>query len=158
MDAKLTLEKAKMMIRQREAVHEQRDILHQSSSVNYTTTLVQVISTRNRYTSHHPAVATPKTSCAIRTATQNKCKRCGNKLHSWDLCPVKDAECYKCKKRGHFSSQCLTNIVKEVTLSAEMTSPNEKDLRRSGVLKCSGLSWWIFLDCKHQNKWWDYEI
>jgi len=44
------------------------------------------------------------------------------------LCPAKDAECYKCKKRGHFSSQYLTTIVKEVTLSAEMTSPNEEDL------------------------------
>jgi len=61
MDAKLTLEKAKMMIRQREAVHEQRDMLHQSSSAKYTTTLKQVKSTGSRHTSHHPAVATPKT-------------------------------------------------------------------------------------------------
>jgi len=128
MDAELTLEKAKMMIRQREAVHEQRDMLHQSSSAKYTTTLEQVKSTRNKHTSHHPVAATPKTSRTVRTATQKKCKRCGNKPHSRDLCPAKDAECYKCKKRGHFSSQCLTTTVKEVTLSAEMTSPNEEDL------------------------------
>ena len=128
MDAELTLEKAKMMIRQREVVHEQRDMLHQSSSTKYTTTLEQVKSTRNKHTSHRPVAATPKTSRAVRTATQKKCKRCGNKPHSRDLCPAKDAECYKCKKRGHFSSQCLTTTVKEVTLSAEMTSPNEEDL------------------------------
>ena len=39
MDAELTLEKTKTMIRQREAVHEQRDMLENSGSTKHTITL-----------------------------------------------------------------------------------------------------------------------
>ena len=48
-NADLTLEKAKMMIRQREAIHEQRDMLY-SSSTKHTTTLDQVKSKNTRQT------------------------------------------------------------------------------------------------------------
>ena len=70
MDAELTLEKVKTMIRQREAVHEQRDMLQQSGSTKHTTTLAQVKSTRSRHTGRYSVAATPKPSHrASRTAT-----------------------------------------------------------------------------------------
>ena len=61
-----------------------------------------------------------------------------------DQCPAKDAECYKCKKKGHFSSQCLTTTVKEVTSSTEIRSPNEEDLDLaflSAVVSTDETSW-----------------
>ncbi|KAL5493718.1 hypothetical protein EMCRGX_G014937 [Ephydatia muelleri] len=32
----------------------------------------------------------------------------------WYLCPAKDSVCHKCKRKGHFSSQCLSKTVAEV--------------------------------------------
>ena len=124
--ADLTLEKAKTMIRQREAIHEQRDMLQQNGMTKHTTTLDQI---KSKYGRHTGRRATPRTGGtaphkSVRPAAQ-KCKRCGNKSHPRDQCPAKDAECYKCKKKGHFSSQCLTTTVKAVISSAEVTSPDE---------------------------------
>lgn len=37
------------------------------------------------------------------------CKRCGKSPpHSWKQCPAKEAECRKCKKKGHFAAVCRT--------------------------------------------------
>ena len=88
MDAELTLEKAKTMIRQLEAVHEQRDMLENSGSTKHTTTLDQVKSKNSRHTSRRTAIAQPKLPGNSRFATQ-KCKRCGNKPHPRDQCPAK---------------------------------------------------------------------
>ena len=60
MDGELTLEKAKTMIRQREAVHEQRDMLQSNGSSDHTTTLDQVNSQNSRRTGRHPSTAPPK--------------------------------------------------------------------------------------------------
>jgi len=39
----------------------------------------------------------------------HKCKYCGGRHEAKkELCPAKDAECYKCTKRGHFSSVCMS--------------------------------------------------
>ena len=124
--ADLTLEKAKTMIRQREAIHEQRDMLQQNGTTKHTTTLDQI---KSKYGRHTGCRTTPRTGGtaphkSVRPAAQ-KCKRCGNKPHPRDQCPAKDAECYKCKKKGHFSSQYLTTTVKAVISSAEVTSPDE---------------------------------
>ena len=62
MDAEFTLEKAKTMIRQCEAVHEQRDVLLQSGSTQHTTTLDQVKPMRSRHIGCYPVATTPKPS------------------------------------------------------------------------------------------------
>ena len=142
--ADLTLKKAKTRIRQHEAIHEQRDMLQQSGSTKHTTTLDQVKSKNSRHTGRR----TPRTGDTTphkswRPAAQ-KYKRCGNKPHPRDQCPAKDAECYKCKKKRHFSSQCLTTTVKEVTSSTEIRSPNEEDLDLaflSAVVSTDETSW-----------------
>ena len=70
MDAELTLEKAKTMIRQREAVHEQRDMLQHNGSTRHTTTLDQVNSKNRKHTGHRPAAA-PTRSTQWQFATSN---------------------------------------------------------------------------------------
>ena len=124
--ADLTLEKAKTMIRQCEAIREQKDMLQQNGTTKHTTTLDQIKSKYGRHMGHRTTPRTGGTAPhkSVRPAAQ-KCKRCGNKPHPRDQCPAKDAECYKCKKKGHFSSQCLTTTVKAVISSAEVTSPDE---------------------------------
>ena len=80
MDGELTLEKAKTMIRQHEAVHEQRGMLQSNGSPNHTTTLDQVNTKNSIHTGHRPSTAPPRPTGATRPAKQ-RCKRCGNKPH-----------------------------------------------------------------------------
>ena len=35
-------------------------------------------------------------------AAREKCYFCGNNKHAQKLCPVRDAVCYKCQKKGRF--------------------------------------------------------
>ena len=39
---------------------------------------------------------------------ETKCYFCGKKRHPRFKCPARDRVCYKCKKKGHFSSVCLS--------------------------------------------------
>ena len=44
-----------------------------------------------------------------------KCTRCGRGPHPHGTCPAKEAICHKCKKKGHYSAQCFSKSVAEVT-------------------------------------------
>ena len=40
-------------------------------------------------------------------ATASVCYKCGRApSHNWKDCPAKEAECRKCRKRGHFAAVC----------------------------------------------------
>ena len=56
---------------------------------------------------------------AAATGTTCKCTRCGKGPHARHLCPAKDAECYTCKCKGHFSMQCFSKSVTEVSFITE---------------------------------------
>ena len=53
------------------------------------------------------------------------CRRCGRGAHSHQSCPAKDALCYRCNKKGHYSSQCLSN-----TIFAVATTQPEQSLSK----------------------------
>ena len=111
MDPDLTLEKAKQIVRQREAVQKQQMILNHEERLAETT--VSYVKTDRRSSSHRP-----KASAAQQRPQQQrsqKCIRCGKAPHSCDACPAKDAICHKCKKKGHYSTQCFSKGVAEVT-------------------------------------------
>ena len=40
----------------------------------------------------------------------NKCSICGRKNHDNSTCRFKDATCFKCRKKGHISSNCKSNV------------------------------------------------
>ena len=110
LDPELTLEKAKTMLRQKEAVHSQQQVLQeaQSGSLNLEHGAMDVL--RSQETRTKPLSATftkPK-------QTPRQCIKCGKGQHPWYLCPAKDSVCHKCKRKGHFSSQCLSKTVAEV--------------------------------------------
>lgn len=43
--------------------------------------------------------------------TVRKCTRCGkHEVHDKKNCPAKDAECRKCKKKGHYAAMCRSNV------------------------------------------------
>jgi len=49
---------------------------------------------------------------------ETKCYFCSNKRHPPFKCPVRDHVCYKCKKKGHFSSVCLSESINPAPTAA----------------------------------------
>ena len=102
-DENLTLDKAKKLIRQRDAVREQQTILKrgENSSLNY-------VGKR------------PLGRQANRSSLPN-CSRCG-KTHQKNQCPAKDITCHKCQRRGHFGKYCFS---KTVATASEENLPDD---------------------------------
>ena len=110
MDAGLTLEKAKLLIRQHEAVQEHQVILNQTDKQSTVDHIHRKTSRRSSTATRHPP-----TQAKDAQSQQAKCKRCGNKPHALSKCPVKEVVCHKCKRKGHYSSQCFSKTIQEVT-------------------------------------------
>ena len=100
MDPELTLEKAKTLVRQREAVCEQQQAL--KGKKMEAPSLIDAMS----HTSHHKR--------QITSEPLKKCIRCSKNPHPHDACPAKDVTCKKCQKKGHFAARCLTKAVHNV--------------------------------------------
>ena len=111
MDPDLTLEKAKTLVRQREAVREQQQTL--KSEKLEAPSLVDAVShkqhLKNRKSSQQKASQRQSTP-----EQPKKCIRCGKNPHPRDACPAKDATCRKCQKKSHFASMCLTKAIRNV--------------------------------------------
>ena len=103
LESDLTLEKAKKKIRQREAVQAQTRELKGAEA----TSSVSVVRTgRKQSNAKKNKAAKPR---------GRQCTRCGNGQHPKEKCPAKDAVCHRCEKKGHYSKQCYTKLVSEVT-------------------------------------------
>ena len=53
-----------------------------------------------------------------------ECKHCGRMNHREEDCRIKDAECYRCQKKGHTSAVCKGKTEEK----AHWTSANESDI------------------------------
>ena len=101
MEAELTLDKAKRLIRQHEAVKEQQEELKQPSKGDTSLDAVAKMGPRRKL----PAIPMKQ------PLAQQICRRCGKNSHPRQLCPAKEMLCYRCNRKGHYSSQCLSNTV-----------------------------------------------
>lgn len=111
LDAALTLEKAKTIVRQREAVGEQQQLLKGTVKAE-TNTLDDI---QQRGGRHKQRQWKPKRgSNSQKTTPPKSCQRCGRGQHARDKCPAKDATCHSCQKKGHYSSQCFSKSVSQV--------------------------------------------
>ena len=104
-DPDLTLERAKTLVQQREAICDQQQFLKPSSD---TSASVEAVKSTQKFKRPHYRnnQRYPQT-----TDRPKKCSRCGRSPHSCDVCPAKDATCQKCKKTGHFSAMCYVHKV-----------------------------------------------
>ena len=112
MDAKLTLEKAKKEVRQREAAREQSRYLKVNDSnhgdVGVLRKCRQPLRSRGGSSSHYQQ--------RQRDKGDHKCTRCGRNKHKpGHRCPTKTAVCHKCKMKGYFGAQCFSKEVAATT-------------------------------------------
>ena len=102
LDANLTLESAVSQARQNEAVKKQQTTIRASGE--RMTEMDAVKSSSQKYWKQKNKF--PNTQ--QNSVNRNGCMRCGKKInHPRDQCPAKEAECHKCKKRGHYAKCCL---------------------------------------------------
>ena len=111
LDPDLTVEKAKTLSRQREAVREHQEILGNSTSAGSSTKVTSIDQVRK---SSHKGKKPPK-SPAARQQPSQPCSRCGRGPHPRHQCPARDVQCNKCKHKGHFAAHCRSKSVAEVT-------------------------------------------
>ena len=109
LDSKLMLESAMKQTRQREAVHKGQLALKGGDQ-----SLKEVDAVGKRWLAAAKPPRQQEGSSSNKQRPQKKCcTRCGREpAHSRDRCPAKDAACHKCKKKGHFSSQCNSQNTK----------------------------------------------
>ena len=105
-DAELTLEKAKKMARQREAVSQQGVQLRGDGSKRSPVVIESVGSSKE-------AQSTRRDSGRPLPATNTaQCTRCGQSKHEkGSRCPAKEAVCHKCNRKGHYSKKCFSKTV-----------------------------------------------
>ncbi|ETW98423.1 MAG: hypothetical protein ETSY2_42830 [Candidatus Entotheonella gemina] len=110
LDAELTLEKAKKAVRQREAVHEQQRELDGADPRKLESLHTNRGNRRRQRGRNSGYTGKPKNN----SSTPSLCTRCGKDAHPRDKCPAKDAECHKCKKKGHYGAVCRTKKIAAV--------------------------------------------
>ena len=109
---------AKKFIRQREAVQQQQEMLKGNSSDNLEAVKTQKKNATGRT---HKRTFSGQTMARQPVPSQAKlriCKRCGKGSHPHQSCPAREATCYRCNRKGHYSSQCLSRMM------GELTTPN----------------------------------
>ena len=97
LESDLTLDNAMKLIRPREAVRVQQEIL-QKSQTKVDTSLDVV---RQSTTARRKLLAIPHISSKPPVGN---CRRCGSGIHPRNLCPAKEVTCFRCNRRGHYSS------------------------------------------------------
>jgi len=107
MDAELTLDKAKKQIPQREAVHQQQCELKGAEQPS-----LEALHSSKRNTGQRLRSDVGRGRGRGRSKQPGKtCTRCGKDAHPRDKCPAKDAECYRCKRKGHCGAMSLSKTV-----------------------------------------------
>ena len=107
MEPDLTLDKAKRMIRQREAVKAQQEILKGKEKEEISLHAVDKYAPRRKLPAIPPQTKLPK----HKPSVLQTCRRCGKGSHPRQESPAREAICFCCNRRGHFGNQCLSSTV-----------------------------------------------
>ena len=119
-EAELTLDKVKRLIRQRKVVKEQQEVLKQPNKEDISLDTVAKQAHRGKL----PRIPPP----TMRQPLVENCRRCGKGPHPRQSCPAKNVMCYCCNRKGHYSAQCLSNTVAPQTMNVHESLKSVKSL------------------------------
>ena len=122
LDANLTLESAKKAICQKEAVHGHQQILREGETRSNP---IRLDAVRGEDQRRRQPVTRRKRDKHPPTKGKKHCTRCGGDPHQRESCPASDATCHRCKKKGHFSSQCFSKSAKVSSVQASQAQAVE---------------------------------
>ena len=108
LDPNLTLDKAKKLVRQREAVQEQQQVLKGAPSSDLEE--LQRGYHRAANDTRRPQQQQSPKQFKQRQSEGKSCFRCGKGQHSREKCPAKDAICHRCHKKGHYGAYWLSKV------------------------------------------------
>ena len=114
LDPDLTLEKAKKVIRQQEAVHQQQETLKGSSVSKGDLDEARFSGCYRGKSGHGTREPGPSRRESHKRCNKKRCTRCGKEQHPREKCPAKDSICHKCNRKGHYATQCYAKTVSEV--------------------------------------------
>ena len=103
MEPDLTLEKAKKLIRQREAVKEQAAHLKSATSEQPRLEELKSQPKNKRFNKQHRH----KKQAPGRQPSPGKCRRCGKDSHPIQRCPAREVICFRCQGKGHYGSLAM---------------------------------------------------
>ena len=131
LNAKLTLEKSEVEVRQSESVKEQQGTIRTSQD----TEDIRAIKGHNRggQLQRHLRGQYKKSPKRFNPTTQStqSCTRCGQSPpHSKPQCPARDMVCHKCHKKGHFQKVCRSKS----SIKAISAEDTDTDLGFLGVV------------------------
>ena len=120
-DPKLTVEKAKLTIRQKEAVQQQGRELEADKrrgesleTLEKTIAELQMSMNELKYSSKQQKSSRCSRGTGKRPGSNSNsrtCSRCGYGEHQrGESCPAANAMCHRCNKAGHFSSKCFSKV------------------------------------------------
>ena len=144
-DPDLTLERAKRLIRQKEAAREHRRELHEDKKE---VPLCKVVTNR-RFQNRTPAGRVKpqyKGAASGVKIKQTECSKCGKARHqARERCPAMGAECHNCHKKGHFSVKCYS---KKTAVAAVESDPMEEVFLGTLTADTNQHSWVVDLQVK----------
>ena len=121
----LTLDNAKKIIRQKEAVNDHHHQLRSSGDGTKKNPVeLDAVSgagrprTARRKPQQKPWSSKPQ-GASGSSAGKQPCKCCGKEHLKGDRCPAKGATCFKCNRLGNFGAQCLSKTVGEAIQELE---------------------------------------
>ena len=122
----MTLEKAKTMTRQQEAIYEQQAILTSNSSQPSPLTVDTV-----KQQARNPSPSGQSVNCS----------KCGRDHQSENMYPAKDATRHSFKMKGHFKLQCYSTKAIVGIVTSEIEHGNG-DVTFLNTIGCEGDSTW----------------
>ena len=131
MDLELTLEKAKKLVRQREAVNDQTEMLAAVTSGSRGNPIEVEAVTKQRY--RGSSRRNFKRRQQLPLTQKRACTRCRKGPHARAECPAREmlVTCHRCRKRGHFSAWFLTKLK---SISQVQVDGAEAAVNHSGFL------------------------
>ena len=135
MDPNLTLENAKQLVRQQEAVRGQQAILSKPEL-----TPIQTFSSRRPAKRHGNSHSRQSQATTPRPQPGQKSSYCGKGPHPKQSCPARQVICHKCNKKGQYSTVCRSKAVAIVS-KEQLENNSFLDTIQDTIQEVGGTSW-----------------